>query len=71
MKITVCQGCTERYRACWDTCEKYQAARKKLNEKRAAQINMKSGIGKIRHWMQSCTAAWTTGGEGEYVSDTR
>ena len=31
-KITVCQGCEERYTACHDHCDKYQAAKRKVAE---------------------------------------
>lgn len=39
MTIGVCKDCKERHPACWGTCEKYLAARKELEVKKAAKLN--------------------------------
>lgn len=33
--ITCCKGCTERYEACWGTCEKYIKQRAEYDAKKA------------------------------------
>lgn len=38
MKITCCKDCTERFPACHDTCERYQAEKEKAREAREKQI---------------------------------
>lgn len=35
MTIGVCKDCTDRHPACWGTCEKYLAARRELEKKKA------------------------------------
>ena len=39
MTIGVCKDCKDRHPACWGTCEKYLAARKELEEKKAEKLS--------------------------------
>ena len=38
MTINVCHNCQDRYTACWGSCEKYLAARKELEARKAAKM---------------------------------
>ena len=38
MTIGVCKDCQDRYTACWGSCEKYLAARKELEARKAAKM---------------------------------
>lgn len=39
MTIGVCKDCKDRHPACWGTCERYLAARKELEAKKAAKLS--------------------------------
>lgn len=39
MTIGVCKDCKDRHTACWGACEKYLAARKELEAKKAAKLS--------------------------------
>ena len=38
MTINVCHNCQDRYTACWGACEKYLAARKELEKRKAEKL---------------------------------
>lgn len=38
MTIDVCQNCQDRHHACWGTCERYLAARKELEARKAEKL---------------------------------
>ena len=38
MTIGVCKDCQDRHQACWGSCERYLAARKELEEQKAAKL---------------------------------
>lgn len=38
MTIGVCKDCQDRHPACWGTCERYLAARKELEARKAEKL---------------------------------
>ena len=38
MTIGVCKDCRDRHQACWGTCERYLAARKELEARKAEKL---------------------------------
>ena len=39
MTINVCHNCQDRHQACWGTCERYLAARKELEARKAEKLH--------------------------------
>ena len=47
MTIKVCHNCQERHPACWGSCEKYLAARKELEARKAEKLKKRRIEGTI------------------------
>ena len=49
MTIKVCHNCQERHPACWGNCERYLAARKEPEARKAAKLKAHHMEGAVNH----------------------